>query len=85
MKAVEPQYDVAISFLSKDGSTAAALRDRLSEGLSVFFYPRRPPLEKADSPDVLSAHCRRRNLVNTPIDFAPRCAMLTQVGPPIKT
>ena len=45
----------------------------------------RPPLEKADSPDVLSARCRRRNLVNTPIDFAPRCAMLTPVGPPIKT
>jgi hypothetical protein len=40
MKAGEPQYDVAISFLSKDEPTAAALRDRLSDGLSVFFYPR---------------------------------------------
>ena len=40
MKAGEPQYDVAISFLSKDEPTAAALRDRLSECLSVFFYPR---------------------------------------------
>ena len=44
----------------------------------------RPPLEKADSPDVLSARCRRRNLVNTPIDFAPRCAMLTQWDRPSK-
>jgi hypothetical protein len=40
MKSDEPQYDVAISFLSRDEPTAAALRDRLSDGLSVFFYPR---------------------------------------------
>jgi hypothetical protein len=40
MKAGEPQYEVAISFLSKDEPTGAALRDRLSDGLSVFFYPR---------------------------------------------
>jgi hypothetical protein len=36
-----PKYDVAISFLSKDSHTAAALNDRLSEGLNVFFFPRR--------------------------------------------
>jgi hypothetical protein len=36
----EPQYDVAISFLSADESIAAAVCNRLSEGLKVFFYPR---------------------------------------------
>ena len=36
----EPQYDVAISFLSADESVAAAVYSRLSEGLKVFFYPR---------------------------------------------
>jgi hypothetical protein len=36
----KPKYDVAISFLSKDEPTAAALHGRLSEGLEVFFYPR---------------------------------------------
>src|ERR1700719_1137088 len=35
-----PQYDVAISFLSEDQTTAAAICDKLSEGLKVFFYPR---------------------------------------------
>jgi predicted transcriptional regulator len=35
-----PRYDVAISFLARDEPIGAALRDRLSEGLSVFFYPR---------------------------------------------
>jgi hypothetical protein len=37
----QPKYDVAISFLSADESVAAALYNRLSEGLEVFFYPRR--------------------------------------------
>ena len=36
-----PKYDVAISFLSKDSHTAAALNDKLSEGLNVFFFPRK--------------------------------------------
>jgi hypothetical protein len=36
-----PKYDVALSFLSKDSHTAAALNDKLSEGLNVFFFPRR--------------------------------------------
>jgi hypothetical protein len=36
-----PQYDVAISFLSSDEHTAAALYGRLSDGLNVFFYPRK--------------------------------------------
>ena len=36
----EPNYDVAISFLSQDEQIGAAFRDRLSEGLKVFFYPR---------------------------------------------
>jgi hypothetical protein len=40
MEVGEPQYDVAISFLSKDEPTGAALRERLNDGLSVFFYPR---------------------------------------------
>ena len=35
-----PRYDVAISFRSSDETTGAALRDRLSDGLNVFFYPR---------------------------------------------
>lgn len=35
-----PRYDVAISFLAKDETIGTALRDRLSEGLNVFFYPR---------------------------------------------
>jgi TIR domain-containing protein len=35
-----PQYDVAISFLSEDQTTAAAIYGKLSEGLKVFFYPR---------------------------------------------
>lgn len=41
MPLENPQYDVAISFLSKDEATAAALYERLSEGLQVFFYPRK--------------------------------------------
>jgi hypothetical protein len=35
-----PQYDVAISFLSEDQTLAAAICGKLSEGLRVFFYPR---------------------------------------------
>jgi hypothetical protein len=35
-----PQYDVAISFLSEDQTTAAAIYGKLSEGLKVFFFPR---------------------------------------------
>jgi hypothetical protein len=38
--ANEPEYDIAISFLSQDMAIAAAFRDRLNEGLKVFFYPR---------------------------------------------
>jgi len=34
------KYDVAISFLSEDEPTAAALNNGLSDGLQVFFYPR---------------------------------------------
>src|ERR1039457_1716459 len=34
-----PQTDVAISFLVEDIALAQALRDKLSEGLRVFFYP----------------------------------------------
>jgi len=38
---MEPaQYDVALSFLATDQPIAAALFDRLSEGLHVFFFPR---------------------------------------------
>jgi hypothetical protein len=36
----KPQYDVAISFLSENQTTAAAICGKLSEGLKVFFYPR---------------------------------------------
>jgi hypothetical protein len=36
-----PKYDVAISFLSSDESIAAGLYHALSDGLEVFFYPRR--------------------------------------------
>src|ERR1039457_6586180 len=35
------QYDVAISFLSMDESISAALYNTLSNGLEVFFYPRK--------------------------------------------
>jgi hypothetical protein len=41
MSIDNPKYDVAISFLSKDSHTAAALNDKLSEGLNVFFFPRK--------------------------------------------
>jgi hypothetical protein len=41
MSLANPKYDVAISFLSQDEPIAAALYDRLTEGLVVFFYPRR--------------------------------------------
>lgn len=40
MAVEKPQYDVAISFLSKDEAIARAIYEKLSEGLSVFFYPR---------------------------------------------
>jgi hypothetical protein len=41
MVIMQPRYDVAISFLSKDEPIAAAFRDRLTEGgLEVFFFPR---------------------------------------------
>jgi hypothetical protein len=35
-----PQYDVAISFLSKDEAIASAIYQKLAEGLQVFFFPR---------------------------------------------
>ena len=35
-----PQYDVAISFLTKDQRVAAAISDGLAPGLKVFFFPR---------------------------------------------
>jgi hypothetical protein len=34
------KYDVAISFLIQDISIATALREKLSESLRVFFFPR---------------------------------------------
>lgn len=37
----EPKYDIAISFLSADEPIAAALYNALSEGLEIFFYPRK--------------------------------------------
>lgn len=40
MTSQKPKYDVAISFLSQDESTATALYNRLNDGLEVFFYPR---------------------------------------------
>ena len=40
MSNESPQYDVAISFLSKDQAVATALHEKLTEGLHVFFYPR---------------------------------------------
>ena len=40
MIAEKPQFDVAISFLSKDEPTATAISQKLSEGLRVFFFPR---------------------------------------------
>lgn len=36
-----PKYDVAISFLAKDESIAAALYHELSQTLNVFFFPRK--------------------------------------------
>ncbi|MGB6689028.1 MAG: hypothetical protein WBE76_14430 [Terracidiphilus sp.] len=35
------KYDVAISFLVQDISLAASLNEKLSDGLEVFFFPRR--------------------------------------------
>jgi hypothetical protein len=40
-KEFEPKYDVAISFLSSDESIAAGFDHALSDGLDVFFYPRK--------------------------------------------
>lgn len=40
MGTENPKYDVAISFLSADETTAAAINQKLAEGLNVFFYPR---------------------------------------------
>jgi TIR domain len=40
MPSDNPQYDVAISFLSKDEAIAEAIYRKLSEGLQVFFFPR---------------------------------------------
>jgi hypothetical protein len=40
MPIENPKYDVALSFLSKDEAIAAAIHRKLSEGLSVFFFPR---------------------------------------------
>jgi hypothetical protein len=37
----QPDHDVAISFLYKDLAKANALHERLSNGLEVFFYPRK--------------------------------------------
>jgi hypothetical protein len=36
----EPNFDVAISFLSADEPTAKSLYEQVSAGLSVFFFPR---------------------------------------------
>lgn len=41
MPIENPRYDVAISFLTQDEGTAAAIHQKLSEGLQVFFYPRK--------------------------------------------
>jgi hypothetical protein len=38
MPIENPKYDVAISFLAQDGQIAAALNQKLSEGLEVFFF-----------------------------------------------
>jgi len=38
-KAPDKKYDVAISFLVQDLTLAQAIRDKLSEGLEVFFFP----------------------------------------------
>ena len=40
MSIDNPQYDVAISFLSEDQTTAAAIYSKLSGGLKIFCYPR---------------------------------------------
>src|SRR4029077_19900609 len=41
MSIENPKYDVAISFLAQDGEIAAALDQKLREGLEVFFFPRK--------------------------------------------
>jgi hypothetical protein len=53
MSIDNPKYDVAISFLSRDSHTAAALNDKLSEGLNVFFFPRKQ--EDLTGTDVLKS------------------------------
>jgi hypothetical protein len=40
MPIEDPRYDIAISFLSRDESIAAAITQKLSEGMQVFFFPR---------------------------------------------
>ncbi|MGB9122699.1 MAG: hypothetical protein WCE73_18930 [Candidatus Angelobacter sp.] len=39
MPIEDPKYDVAISFLSQDELIAAAIYQKLNEGLQVFFFP----------------------------------------------
>jgi hypothetical protein len=41
MPIINPKYDVAVSFLSSDEAIGAALHQRLSESLEVFFYTER--------------------------------------------
>jgi hypothetical protein len=41
MPIENPKYDVAVSFLSQDGAIAAAIYQKLFEGMQVFFYPRK--------------------------------------------
>ena len=41
MPIENPKYDVAISFLSKDEAIASAISQKLTEGLEVFFFPRK--------------------------------------------
>jgi hypothetical protein len=58
----EPQYDVAISFLSADEPIAAAVYSRLSDGLSVFFYPRtQEALAGTDGLETMRAPFLREN------------------------
>jgi DNA-binding response OmpR family regulator len=50
----EPQYDVAISFLSKDQLIASYLAGRLAESLKVFYSPRnREKLTGTDPLDTM--------------------------------
>jgi hypothetical protein len=56
----EKKWDVAISFLIQDVAIAQALYEKLSEGLRVFFSPRRQEeIAGTDGMETFARHSLR--------------------------